>query len=297
MTFLTDLSNALAGLVSGVEDSIVRVEAREWTPASGVVISEGGLVVTADHAVTRDEQIRVGLADGRVLDARPVGRDPSTDLAVLQLDGQGFKALPAAGADALRVGALALAVARPGEKLRASLGIIGRAGGAWRTHAGSQVERFIQPDVVMYPGFSGGALLAADGALIGINTTGLARNAVLTLPVEAVLRVAADLAAHGHMRRAYLGVGTQPVRLQAGLAGEAGQETGLLVVSVEAGSPAEKAGLMVGDILVALDGQPLRHVDDLLTFLSGDRIGQSVTARLARGGALIQASIIPVERE
>jgi S1-C subfamily serine protease len=110
-------------------------------------------------------------------------------------------------------------------------------------------------------------------------------------------RVAADLAAHGHMRRAYLGVGTQPVRLQAGLAGEAGQETGLLVVSVEAGSPAEKAGLMVGDILVALDGQPLRHVDDLLTFLSGDRIGQSVTARLARGGALIQASIIPVERE
>lgn len=289
MTTFSELSDSMAAAVQAAGPGVVRVEARRRLPATGLVWAEG-IVVTASHAVDDEANIHVG-AEGESIPASLVGRDPSTDLAVLRLQSSLGQPLPLAPEAALRPGHLVLALGRPGRSLRASLGLLGHVGGPWRTLGGTPVEHFLEPDLVMYPGFSGGPLLSAAGQVLGINTTGLRRSGVITLPAAAVQAVAAALIEHGHMRRAYLGVGSQPVRLPQGIAAEVGQETGLLINSVEPGSPAEKGGLLLGDTLIALDDQPLRHMDDLFLFLSGDRVGQNVRARVVRGGAVQSLSL------
>jgi len=213
------------------------------------------LIVTAHHVVERDDQISVGLADGRSAAATLVGRDPTTDLAVLQSDEKDLAPATWAEPDGLKVGHLVLALGRPGKTVQATLGIVSALGGGWRTRGGGQIDRYLQTDVVMYPGFSGGPLVNAAGAVVGINTSALLRGTSLTLLTTTVRRVIEDLVAHGKVRRGYLGVGTQPARLSEGLAKQLGQETGLLLVSVEPGSPAEQGGLFMGDTIVGFDGQ------------------------------------------
>jgi S1-C subfamily serine protease len=149
----------------------------------------------------------------------------------------------------------------------------------------------------MYPGFSGGPLVNASGHIVGINTSALLRGTSLALPTPTVRRVVEDLVAHGQVRRGYLGVGTQPARLSSALAEQLGQETGLLLVSVEPGSPADRAGLFMGDTIVAFDDLSVRHHDDLLARLSGDRIGASVPVRFVRGGELKELHVAIAERE
>jgi len=284
---LADLSDALAAAVASTAPSLVRVEARRRMPASGLVWSADGIVVTAHHVVRRDDSIAVGL-DGDSVPATLVGRDPSTDIAVLRVEG----GLPGAAAtawddgDAPAVGQMALAVGRPGRSPQAALGLVSAVGGAWRTGAGGAIDRWLRADVVMYPGFSGGALVSARGTALGMLTSGLARDAALAVPPATLRRVVADILAHGSVRRARLGVGVQPVRLPAALAATLGQETGVLIVSVEDDSAAARAGLHLGDTLTALDGQPLRDLDDLMDALSGDRIGREVSASIVRGGAV-----------
>jgi S1-C subfamily serine protease len=138
----------------------------------------------------------------------------------------------------------------------------------------------------MYPGFSGGPLLAADGSFAGLNSSALVHGISVALPAPTIARVVDTLVTHGRVPRGYLGIGIQPVRLAEALQGRAGQETGLMVMSVEASSPAEQAGLIQGDILVKLDGQALRQVDDLQSLLGSTPVGKAVPARVARGGDL-----------
>jgi S1-C subfamily serine protease len=158
---------------------------------------------------------------------------------------------------------------------------------------GGTIDRFMQIDAVMYPGFSGGALVSAEGRVAGVMTSGLLRGATMAVPTETVRRVVDALLAHGRIRRGFLGVGAQSVRLPESAAADAGQAAGLLVVSVEPGSPADQAGLLLGDTLLVLDGTPLESMEDLLAVLSGDRVGRPVEVRLLRGGALksVQATI------
>lgn len=153
--------------------------------------------------------------------------------------------------------------------------------------------RYLQTDTVMYPGFSGGPLVDAQGRFIGLNTSALVRGVSITVPAPTLERVVRDLQEHGSVRRDYLGVGAQPTRLPAAVAKELDQETGLLLVSVEPDSAAEKGGLFLGDTLVALGGSPLRHMDDLFNGLDGDRIGNSVTVRILRGGELVELTVSP----
>ena len=173
----------------------------------------------------------------------------------------------------------------------ATLGVISALGGSWRTPAGGEIDRYLQTDVVMYPGFSGGPLVGSTGQFIGLNTSALLRGVSLTVPATTLKSVVETLLAHGRVRRGYLGVGAQPVRLPGALAGQAGQETGLLLVSVESGSPAEKGGLLLGDTIITFDGQPVRHLDDLLSLLSGDRVGKAVPVRILRGGQIQQQTV------
>ncbi len=287
MTHLSEFSNDLAGVVRQVAPAIVRVEARHWLPASGSIWSQDGILVTAHHAIEKDEAVMVGLADGRTLPASLVGRDPATDLAVLRIQAAGLASLELAPDDSVAVGNLALAVGRPGKNVQASLGLVSALEGPWRTPAGGPVDRYLFADLVMYPGFSGGPLIDATGRYLGTNTTGLLRDQVATLTPATVRRVVETLLAHGHMRRAYLGIGSQPVRLPASLVQGVSQETGLLINSVETDSPAEQGGLLVGDILIGIAGQALRQMDDLSACLNGIEPGKTAPVKLIRAGAAL----------
>ena len=292
MSVLSDLSNALAAATETAGAGIVRVEARPRLPASGIVWSADGVIVTAHHVVEQEDNIAIGLADGKTTTAKLVGRDPTTDLAVLRAQSTGLTTRTWADPAALKVGHLVLALGRPDEKVMATLGVVSALGDAWRTPAGGRLDRYLQTDVVMYPGFSGGPLVDASGQLIGLNTSALLRGVSLTVPVTTLRSVVETLLTKGHISRGYLGVGAQPARLPEALAKQLNQETGLLAVSVEPGGPAEKAGIFMGDTLVSLAGQPIRHLDDLLAALSSDRVGATVKARVVRGGQLSELNVV-----
>lgn len=293
---LAQLSEALAAGVEYAGQSIVRVEARRRGHASGIAWSEDGLVLTADHAVQRDHDLRIGLPEGEVAKAELLGRDPTTDVALLRAEAT-LRPPTWAEADTLKVGHLVLSVGRHDAHAQASLGIVAKRDAAWRTPHGGRVDAFIQTDIVVYPGFSGSALVDAEGRACGMNTSWFMRRSSLALPPATLRRVAAVLLEHGHIRRGRLGVAAQPARLPRTLAGELDQATGLLVVAVEVDSPAEAAGLYVGDVLVALDGEPLPHLDTLLWLLTGDRVGRSVSLQVARGGRLEMLEVTIGDRE
>lgn len=278
-------SDDMAAQVAAMGEVTVRVEGRRRMPATGIVWSPDGVILSAHHAVTRDEHIRVGLPDGAVVPAALVGRDPSTDVAVLRAEADGLS-VPQWNEE-LAVGNIVLALGRPGSTVQATLGIISAVGGEWRTPAGGYVARYVQTDVVMYPGFSGGPLIDASGHVLGMNASALVRGISVTLPVQTLRHTVEALLEHGHIQRGYLGVGLQPVRLPAGLAGQLGQETGLLILSVEPGSPAEAGGLLLGDVIVAIEDTPIRHMDDLHAELSVPHIGKAVAVKIVRGGEVV----------
>ena len=287
---LSDLSDDLVGVVSKAGAGVVRVEGRHRLAASGVVWSGDGLVVTANHAVEQDDGIRVGLPDGQRVTASLLGRDPTTDLALLRVEAG---LAPPVWADTvpLRVGHLVLALGRPGQSVRATLGVVSALGCAWVTPAGGRLEPYLQPDVVMYPGFSGGPLVDGASQVLGINTSAVLRNTTVTIPTSTVRRTAEALLAHGRVRRGYLGIGSQPVRLTPSVSEQLGQETGLLIVNVAQGSPADQGGLFLGDTLVALDGRPVRSVDDLLAVLSAFQAGSVAQTKLVRAGTVMDLRV------
>ncbi len=286
MSVLSDLSQNLATVVENAGVGIVRVEARPRLPASGIVWSADGVIVTAHHIVEEEDNIGIGLPDGRTAKAKLVGRDPTTDLAVLRSDATGLTPRGWADVNSLKVGHIVLALGRPGQKVMATLGIISALGDSWRTPAGGRLERYLQTDVVMYPGFSGGPLVDANGQFIGLNTSALLRGVSLAVPAATMQQVVQALLTKGKVSRGYLGIGAQPVRLPANISQQLNQETGLLLVSVEPGGPADKAGIFQGDVVTGIAGQPVRHLDDLLGALTSDRVGTSVPVRIVRGGAV-----------
>lgn len=315
---LLQLSEAMANQVEAAAETVVRVEARRRLPATGVVWADR-LIVTAHHVVEYEEDITIGLADGSRAGASLVGRDPHNDLALLQTE-TALRAADWAADGSLRVGHLVLALGRPARNVQATLGVTSslvnpadvkrkreraeamqrrrhprgrhRRGRRWR-HDGwgrSLVDGYIQTDVTMYPGFSGGPLLGSDGKVHGLNTSGFSRGASIAIPVATIRKSVAALLSDGKIQQGYLGVGLQSARLPDTVAESLDQDTGLLIVSVEADSPAAKAGLMVGDILTALDGEAVEHVDELLILLAGIPVDSEVAIVFVRGGALQSAS-------
>ena len=289
---LQELSQAIAQLVVAAGPHIVRVEGRRRLPATGIIFAAEGLIVTANHVVERDEGISVGLAGGASLAATLVGRDPNTDLALLRVDAEGLTPAVWSAPSDLHVGHIVVAAGRPGVTVQATLGIISAVGGAWRTHGGAEIEQYLQTDVAMYPGFSGGPLITADGSFAGLNTSALLRGISLTVPAPTIARVVDILATHGHVPRPFLGVGIQPVRLSDTLQTQTGQETGLMVMSVEAGSPADQAGVKQGDIVLALGDHTVRHVDDLQSALAAVGLGQTAALKVARSGELRDLNVV-----
>lgn len=287
---LATLSDNLAQATRRAASATVRVSARRRLAASGIIWATDGTILTADHVVEQDEGIRIGLPDGREVPATLLGRDPGTDLALLRADSVGQVAVERGPLP--EVGSLALAIARPDGAVMATLGVVSAVGGPARTWRGGQLDRFIRTDAVLYPGFSGGPLVDAEGRTTGITTSHLWRGTGLAIPMEVAARVVEAILSHGHVQRGYLGVSSQAADLPQAVAGRiGGQTSGLLIMRVEDGAPADKAGVMLGDILVSLGGEPVRDVDDLQRLLTSERVGKSTDVTVLRGGEPKQLTV------
>lgn len=284
---LVSLSSQLSSLVAQAAESVVTVHARPRITSSGV-IWRPGLVLTAEHALSRKDGIHLTLPDGTNVEAEIRGRDRATDIAILGYSGGGTGAAFETTADA-QPGSLLLAVGRNADTgPTASLGILSAAGGPWRTWRGGQLSQFLRLDMGLFPGSTGGAVVDAEGRFIGIASDALSRLSPIAIPAATIVRVAEELLNRGKVARAYLGVGVQPVKVSG--------KQGLIVLSVEPDTAAEKSGLLVGDVLTAAGDKQLQETEDLLLFLEGRQPGDKVTARIVRGGESIEQGIELGER-
>ena len=294
---LVELSGELEAAVEKAAPSVVRVEGRRRSASSGVAWSADGVIVASHHAVDAEDGVPIGLHDGRTVTARVVGRDPASDLAVLRAEATGLVVPQWDEGRAPRVGHLVVGLSRPGRSARARLGIVSAVAGEWRTPAGGRLESYLETDIDPHPGFSGGLLLAADGRAIGATTAGLLRGAGMAVPAASLRRVVEALLTRGRMRRGWLGIGTQPVALGPELRPRLGQATALLVLSVQPDSPAARAGLLLGDVLLRAGEERLTGPAALLPALDEDRVGHELRLRVLRAGEERDATIVVGERE
>ena len=293
-------SDAVAAIVQRAGASVVAVQTGRHDVAAGVLWRSGCLVTVA-HPLRRMQGIPVLLPDGRRVSADLAGHDGATDLAVLRLadPAAGLQPIVIGDAGGVQTGHWVVAVARSLDgDLSASQGIVGRAGGAWRTWRGGRLDRLIRLDGGLYGGFSGAPVLDARGHAIGIATSALSRSAGIVIPGSTVQRVADELLAKGRVARGYLGVGTQTVALPGHVAQAQRLEDpqGLLITSVAEDSPAAQAGMLIGDVLLELAGQRTRDIDDLQSALYGDRVGQRIPAVVLRGGKRQELTVTVGER-
>jgi S1-C subfamily serine protease len=283
---LLALSTELAGVVERAGKSVVAVHARPRFSSSGV-FWRPGVIVTAEHTIRREEEITVTLPDGTNLPATFVGSDPGADVAVLKVESEG---VAPASAAAPVPGNLALSIGRSQDSgVNATMGIISAVSGSWRTWRGGKLDHYIRLDLTLYPNSAGGVVLNTAGEAIGIATPALSRIAGVAIPASTVERVVGEILTRGKVARGYLGVGLQPVELSE-------HQRGLIVLSLEAGGPASKAGVLVGDVLTALAGKAVTDTEEVQSALEGHEIGTKVEAQFSRGGKEHKAAIAIGER-
>ncbi len=291
---LAALSGELVAAVRKTSGAVVAVHGGRRFPSSGVVWRPG-IVVTAEHTLRNEEEVTVTIDGGKALTAQVAGRDPGTDIAVLKLP----EALAPIGRDAapaLEPGALVVSVGRsPNAGPVAAMGIIAAVSGPWRTWRGGRLDQYLRLDVGMYPGSSGAAVSAVTGGVAGIATGVLSRVAGLVIPAATLDRVTEEILSKGRVSRGYLGVALQPVQLPEHQI-EQGASRGLIVMTVEAGAPAAAAGVLIGDIVVALDGSPVTDTEDVQNGIDAHATGSSLRLALLRGGKWIDLDVVVKER-
>lgn len=280
---IAKFSDELSSATAQAGDSVVTVFGRRGLPSSGVIWREG-IVVTADHTIQCEDEISVLTEDGRHA-AGLAGRDPGTDLAVLKLEASVARPAELGDPTQLKLASFVLALGRArNANLVASSGIIGGIGAGFRTWRGGRIDQSIRLDLNLYPGFSGGPLAGVEGKVLGINTSGLGRGRPVTIPVVTVERTVDELLKKGYIARPYLGVAMQPVRIPESTRGKlkSSPAGGLIVLHVENGGPADEAGIVLGDVIVELQDQPvldLRHIRGVLT---DSKIGNSIAVTILR---------------
>ncbi len=285
---LSAASESLAATVERAGHAVVAVHARPRFSSSGV-FWRPGIVVTAQHTVRIEEEITVTLPGGAKVAADLVGADARTDVAVLRVNDTSSAPLPRASATP-SPGHLALAIGRSHDSgVNATLGIVSAVSGPWRTWHGGQLDQYIRLDLTLYPGSSGGAVINTSGEAIGIATLGLSRIAGLAIPASTVDRVVDEILARGRVARGYLGVGLQPVELPD-------HHKGLIVLSIEPDGPGHKAGLLIGDVIVALGGAGVDDTEDVQSALDSSGPGTPIATEVLRGGVKTAMTIVTGER-
>lgn len=294
------LSNQFAEVAEGASKFVVAAHGGRRVAASGIAWRPG-VIVTANHMIRRTEDIEVTLADKSTRKASLAGRDPGTDVAVLRLDNLDSTPPIELSKDTggLRVGQLVLAVGRStlGD-LAASAGIIARLGAAWQTWRGGKMDSLLRPDVTLYPGQSGSALLDSRGRVLGMNTSALARGAAITVPAMTIERVVNEILEHGGVFRPYLGLAMQPVALPEDLAKKLKIESdsALMIMQVEPDSPSAAAGLALGDLIVSIESRPVSGIEHVQRALGAGKRGDSVQLGYIRGGQLASAEVKLADR-
>ncbi|MBD1908051.1 S1C family serine protease [Funiculus sociatus GB2-A5] len=305
-SMLLTLSNNLADTVEQVGRCVVAVNVRgshrgHWRSriSSSGIHWRSGIIITSDETIKRSEEITVTLADGRTVSVTVLGRDATTDVAVLKLQDVDLPVAEIGDASTLKVGHLVLALAQGKENgVTASMGVVSAVGDAWRSMSGGLIDQFLRPDLNLYSGFPGGPLVeVTTGKVVGMNTSG-PRNMALTIPASTVNRVLDQLLSKGRIGRGYLGLGMQPVRLPDTLKSTLNLDStgGVIVINVEPNGPADKAGVMIGDVLVAMDGKPVSDTGDVQALLGTQSVGKTLKVQLVRGGALVELAIAVGEK-
>jgi serine protease Do len=287
---LEALSNDLAAAVDRVSRGVVAIRARRRIPSTGIVWRPG-VLVAADHTVQKDDDVAVMLSDGTEIRARVSGRDPATDICILSVDAD---AVQPASIDLAppRVGQLALSVGRPGAEATASLGVVSAVGPEWRTARGGRIDHFVRLDVAVYDGFSGSPLVTAAGQVAGLCTSGLTRGSAVAIPAVTVDRVVSSLLTTGGVsKRGFLGISTQLVALPDAVrdrippVGGRVPHSGLMVVAVQPGTSADRAGILLGDLLVGRGNEAVEDPRDVFAALGADSVGRELSATIIRAGA------------
>jgi S1-C subfamily serine protease len=296
---LAALSDEIAGAVDRAGRAVATVHGRRGLAASGLVWPGGDSVVTAAHVLERPRDIRVTLAGGQQVPAALAGWDPESDVAVLRLVGAAPVAAELAPGGSVKPGHFVLALGRPGDgSLMVSFGVASAVGGPWRTGRGGLVDGYVRADLVLPPGFSGGPLIDVQGRVVGLNSSRLAAGESMAVPSHELERVVQALRTRGIVRRGYLGVSSQLIELQAALRQRLGlrQPAGLMLLGIEPGGPAEQGGLLMGDILLGLEGKPVADGEGLLMALGPEVVGKPVAVTIVRGGEVKQLTLTPGER-
>jgi len=295
---LAELSTRLSAAVAQVGEHVVAIHARRRIPSSGVIWRDG-VIVSASHTVRRDGDVRVRLSNGDDIQARVAGRDAATDLVVLRATDLKAQSVPRADVSAATVGSLVLAVGRPGRNVTASFGIVSADIEGWRGGLGARLDHLLRLDLAVYDGFSGGPLIAASGGIIGINNSAFARGGAATLPASIVDSVVDELLTRGHIRRPFIGVGVHPVALGSTLVerNKLTHNVGLVVISIADSEPADVAGILLGDVLVAVEGRYLEQPSDLVDALSSVPDGGSIRVTALRGGVAQEIIVEPRDRD
>ena len=294
---LLALSNNLADTVEQIGKCVVAVKARSRFSSTGIHWRQG-IIITADETIKRSEDITVTLSDNRTVPATLVGRDSSTDVAVLKLADIELPVAQIGESTSLKVGHLVLAVGRSDESgLNASMGTVSTLGGAWRSSYGGLIDQFVRLNINLHPSIEGGPLVDATGQVLGMIVSG-PRRTVLAIPATTVNRVLAQLLEKGRIAQGYLGLGMQPIRLPETLKNSLNLTAvgGVIVINVEPNGPADKAGVLIGDVLLAIDGNSVREPGSVQAILGPQSIGQTLKVQLVRGGALVETELIPTER-
>ena len=267
---------------------------------SGFIFTPDGFILTNSHVVHRADRIEVALFDGRRYPARLVGADPDTDLAVIRIDAPNLAAAQLGDSNGIRVGQLAVAVGNPyGFQCTVTAGVVSAMGRSLRSNSGRLIDNVIQTDAALNPGNSGGPLVTSRGEVIGVNTAIIlpAQGICFAIAVNTAKFVAARLIRDGRVRRSFLGVGGQNVAIPRSLARQLNLATasGVLVLSVEKDSPAQKAGLVEGDVIISMDGEAIKGVDDLHTHLTDQKIDAQSELTIIRRSATIKVPVLPAE--
>jgi S1-C subfamily serine protease len=286
--FLIDFSNELANTVERVGNSVIAVPEGGRAGVSGTVWREE-VAITSDHTIHGLDEVTVILPAGREVKAAVAGRDYGTDIAVLKLP-EPVQSATLADVSQIRTGEIVLSIGRRGtDGLAAAHGLVGAVGGPWRTSVGARVDRWLSLNLNPFPGFSGGPVINARGEVLGMATSGARRTAIV-ITTATVNRVVDQLLQHGRTLRGYIGVAVQPVAFPEGTSQSLGigVDRGLLITSVAPGSAAQEAQLMLGDVIVTIEGSPIRSARDLQWVLDGESVGKPIALEVIRGGQLLK---------